>query len=374
MRIAQAAPLAEAVPPRLYGGTERVVHYLTEELVALGHAVTLFASGDSKTSARLIPVVPRGLRLDPAARDPAAAHRCMVQMILARAAEFDLVHFHIDHDHLPAFATARLPYLTTMHGRLDLPELVAPLRAFPQAPLVAISDSQRKPLPEANFIGTVRHGLPENLLRPVAREGTYLAFLGRICREKGLDRAIRIARRAGMPLRVAAKVDRQDEGYFRQQILPLLDGPGVAFDGEIGEDQMGSFLGRAAALLFPIDWPEPFGLVMIEAMACGTPVIAFDRGSVPEVIEDGLSGFIVDDEAQAVAAVGQLRGLDRRRVRLAFERRFTSRRMAQDYVRLYAQLTRDAGRRAAVPRLAPLTERLDQLAAEHVGRAGMRAV
>ncbi|HYZ32744.1 MAG TPA: glycosyltransferase family 4 protein, partial [Crenalkalicoccus sp.] len=319
MRIAQVAPLAEAVPPLRYGGTERVVSYLTEELVALGHEVTLFASGDSRTVARLIPVVPRALRLDPNARDTIAPHVQLVQSVLRRAAGFDVIHFHIDHYHLPAFNAARLPYLTTMHGRLDLPELPGLFRAFPEAPVVAISASQRAALSAANFIGTIHHGLPQDLLRPGAGEDGYLAFLGRICPEKGLDRAIRIARRAGLPLRIAAKVERVDEAYFLKEIRPLLDGPGVEFVGEIGQDRMGGFLGSAAALLFPIDWPEPFGLVMVEAMACGTPVIGFARGSVPEVLEDGVSGFVVRDEAEAVAAVARLPALDRRAVRRAFE-------------------------------------------------------
>jgi glycosyltransferase involved in cell wall biosynthesis len=364
MRIAQVAPLAEAVPPRLYGGTERIVSYLTEELVVLGHDVTLFASGDSRTAAKLVPVVPRALRLNLATRDPVASHVHLVQSVLSHAAEFDVIHFHIDHYHLPACAAVRLPYLTTMHGRLDLPELPALFRAFPNAALVAISANQRMSLPEANFIGTVHHGLPASLLRPTVWHQGYLAFLGRVCPDKGLDRAIRIACRAGMPLRIAAKVDRADESYFRESIQPLLSGPGVEFVGEIGQDRMAEFLGGAAALLFPIGWPEPFGLVMIEAMACGTPVVAFDHGSVREIVDDGASGFIVRDEEQAVAALAQIPMLDRQRIRLSFEQRFTSRRMANDYLRLYTRLARvvagpSATQNAAVmaTQIEPLTDR-----------------
>jgi glycosyltransferase involved in cell wall biosynthesis len=348
MRIAQVAPLTEAVPPLRYGGTERVVSYLTEELVELGHDVTLFASGDSRTEAKLVPVVPRALRLDPCAHDPIAPHVQLVQAVMQQSAEFDIIHFHIDHYHLPVCAIARPTCVTTLHGRLDLPELPALFRAFPNAPVISISDSQRLPLPGAGFVATIPHGLPADLLQASLRHSGYLAFLGRVCPEKGLDRAIRIAQRAGLPLRIAAKVDEADEAYFTEEVRPLLDGPGVEFVGEIGQDLMGAFLGGAAALLFPIDWPEPFGLVMIEAMACGTPVIAFDRGSVREVIEDGVSGFIVSDEEQAAAAVARLPRLDRTAVRLAFERRFTSRRMATDHLRLYERLARLAGD-AALP-------------------------
>jgi glycosyltransferase involved in cell wall biosynthesis len=339
VRIAQVAPLAEAVPPLLYGGTERVVSYLTEALVALGHDVTLFASAESETEATLVPAAPRALRLAPGAHDPVAPHVNLVQTVLRQAAAFDVVHFHIDHVHLPAFAAAGVPYLTTMHGRLDLPELPALFQAFPDAPLVSISDAQRRPLPGANFVGTVYHGLPADLLRPSAQHEGYLAFLGRVCPEKGVDKAIRIAAAAGMPLRIAAKVDKADEAYFAEVVRPMLGAPGGAeFVGEIGQAEMGAFLGGAAALLCPIDWPEPFGLVLIEATACGTPAVAFDRGSVPEVVEDGVAGFVVRGEAEAVAAVGRLPSLDRRRVREAFDRRFTSARMAADYVRLYERL------------------------------------
>jgi glycosyltransferase involved in cell wall biosynthesis len=338
VRIAQVAPLAEAVPPLLYGGTERVVAYLTEALVAAGHQVTLFASGDSETEAKLVPAAPHALRLEPGAHDPLAQHVHLVQLVLRKATEFDIIHFHIDHLHLPTFAGAGVPYLTTMHGRLDLPELAALFRTFPDAPLVSISDAQRSPLPGANFIGTVHHGLPADLLRPSLRDQGYLAFLGRVCPEKGVDKAIRIAVAAKMPLRIAAKVDKADEAYFTEVVQPMLTSPGIEFIGEIGQTEMGGFLGGAAALLCPIDWPEPFGLVLIEAMACGTPVIAFDRGSVPEVVEDGVAGFVVQDETEAIAAIGRLPLLDRRRVREVFDRRFTSARMAADYIRLYKRL------------------------------------
>jgi glycosyltransferase involved in cell wall biosynthesis len=347
MRIAQVAPLAEAVPPCLYGGTERVVSYLTEELVALGHDVTLFAAGGSRTAARLVPVVPTAFRLEPTQRDSVAAYVRMVQMVVDRADDFDVAHFHVDNYHLPTFAKGRLPYLTTMHGRLDCSETVELMRLFPDSPLVSISAAQRRPLAFANFIGTVSHGLPLNLLRPSLRHKGYLAFLGRVCPEKGLDAAIRIAGAAAMPLKVAAKVDGGDQAYYDAAIRPMLKAASVSFVGEIGQQQMGAFLGGAAALLFPIDWPEPFGLVMIEAMACGTPVIAFDRGSVGEVLEDGVSGFIVRDEVQAVSAVARLPFLNRSRVRTAFEQRFTSDRMVRDYVRLYKQVTIDLQSRSS---------------------------
>jgi glycosyltransferase involved in cell wall biosynthesis len=341
MRIAQIAPLAEAVPPLLYGGTERVVSYLTEELVALGHEVTLFASGDSRTAARLEAVVPRALRLDALVRDTVAPHVLMLSRVQERLRDFDVVHFHIDHLHLPMMRGAGVPFLTTLHGRLDLPEIAPLLRAHPEAPFVSISDAQRRPLPFANWAGTVRHGLPADLLPFSPRHRGYLAFLGRVSPEKGLDAAIRIARAAGMPLRIADKVDKTDKvdrEYFEAAVRPLLDGPGVEFVGEIGEAAKAEFLGGAAALLFPIRWPEPFGLVMIEAMACGTPVVAFNRGSVPEVLEEGVSGFVVEDEAGALAALRRIGDVDRAAVRRAFEGRFTARRMAEDYLALYRRL------------------------------------
>ena len=335
MRIAQVAPLYEAVPPRLYGGTERVVSFLTEELVALGHDVTLFASADSTTSATLVPACARALRLDPGVRDTVAPHILMMETVRRRAAEFDVLHFHMDYWPFSVFSRQPTPFVTTLHGRLDLPELQPVYAAFEKTPVISISDAQRRPLPQAHFVGTVLHGLPVELLVPQPAEPGYLAFLGRICPEKCPDRAIRIARKAGIPLKIAAKVDRVDQAYFDEVIRPLVDGPGVEFVGEIGDGDKAAFLSGALGLLLPIDWPEPFGLVMIEAMACGTPVIAFNRGSVPEIIEDGVSGFVVEDETGAVAASGRLDQIPRAGVRATFERRFTARRMALEYLKLY---------------------------------------
>jgi len=338
MRIAQVAPLAEAVPPLLYGGTERIVSYLTEELVALGHDVTLFASGDSRTAARLEAVVPRALRLDASIRDTIAPHILMLSRLQDRLRDFDVVHFHIDHLHLPMMRGCGAPFLTTLHGRLDLPEIAPLFRAHPEASFVSISDAQRRPLPFANWAGTVLHGLPPDLLPFSPRDRGYLAFLGRISPEKGPDAAIRIARAAGIPLRIAAKVDQADRAYFETVVRPLLDGPGVEFVGEVNETEKAEFLGGALALLFPIQWPEPFGLVMIEAMACGTPVVAFNRGSVPEVMEDGVTGFVVEDETGALGALRRIGALDRAAVRHVFDRRFTARRMAEDYLDLYRRI------------------------------------
>ncbi len=338
MRIAQIAPLHEAVPPRLYGGTERVVSYLTEELVALGHDVTLFASGDSITSARLEPIWPRALRLDPAIRDPIAPHMLLMEAARRQAGEFDVLHFHMDYWPFSLFSRQRTPFVTTMHGRLDLAELQPVFNTFPHAPIVSISDAQRRPLPQARYVATVHHGLPENLLTPQPSKHDYLAFLGRIAPEKGPDKAIRIARACGMKLKIAAKVDRVDQVYFDEAIRPMLADGGVEMIGEINEAQKPGFLSGAAGLLMPIDWPEPFGLVMIEAMACGTPVVAFNRGSVPEIIENGLSGFIVEDEQGAMSAVNRLSSLSRATVRERFETRFTARRMAEDYLDIYRTL------------------------------------
>ncbi len=338
MRIAQIAPLHEAVPPKLYGGTERVVSFLTEELVAQGHDVTLFASGDSVTSAKLESVWPRALRLDPAIRDPIAPHMVMMEAVRRQVDEFDVLHFHMDYWPFSLFGRQRTPFVTTMHGRLDLPELQPVFDTFPNAPIVSISDAQRRPLPQANYVSTVLHGLPANLLTPQPGPKDYLAFLGRIAPEKGPDRAIRIARACGIPLKMAAKVDRADQAYFDSVIRPMLAEGGVELIGEINDAQKPEFLSGAMALLMPIDWPEPFGLVMIEAMACGTPVIAFNRGSVPEVIEDGVSGFIVEDETGAMAAVNRLSRLSRATVRQRFDVRFTARRMAEDYVDIYRSL------------------------------------
>lgn len=338
MRIAQIAPLTESVPPRLYGGTERVVSFLTEELVAMGHDVTLFASGDSQTSAELVSAWPCALRFDPSIRDANAPHMLMMEQVCRQAAEFDVLHFHMDYWPFSLFGRQPTPFLTTLHGRLDLPELVPLFNSFPNVPLVSISIAQRIPLPDANFIETVHHGLPTDLLTPRRTTPHYLAFLGRICPEKRPDRAIRIARRAGIPLKIAAKIDRVDEDYFRDTINPMIDGTSVELIGEINDAEKPDFLSGAVGLLVPIDWPEPFGLVMIEAMACGTPVIAFNRGSVPEIIEHGVTGFIVEDEEQAIAAVGKLGRLSRSSIRQRFERRFTARRMAEEYVSLYHRL------------------------------------
>jgi len=341
MRIAQIAPLHEAVPPKLYGGTERVVSFLTEELVAQGHDVTLFASGDSVTSARLRPVWPKALRLDPSVRDTIAPHMLMMEEVYRQAADFDVLHFHMDYWPFSLFGRQRVPFVTTLHGRLDLPELQPVFNLFAKAPVISISDAQRRPLPQAHYAATVLHGLPEHLLTPQGGKPEYLAFLGRIAPEKRPDRAIRIARAAGIPLKIAAKVDRADTDYFETTIKPMLSGGGVEMIGEIGDKDKSAFLSGAIGLLMPIDWPEPFGLVMIEAMACGTPVIAFNRGSVPEIIEDGVTGFIVEDETSAVAKVAQLATLPREKVRRRFESRFTARRMAEDYLRCYRALGAD---------------------------------
>ncbi|GAB0113705.1 glycosyltransferase family 4 protein [Acidisoma sp. C75] len=341
MRIAQIAPLTEAVPPKLYGGTERVVSYLTEELVAMGHDVTLFASGDSVTEAELDAVWPKALRLDPTVRDSLAPLAMLLERVRQRADEFDVLHFHLDYWPASLFARHRVPFVTTLHGRLDLPELKPVYAELPPMNVVSISESQRRPLQEVNYVGTVLHGLPANLLTPQPGvEPAYLAFLGRICPEKRPDRAIRIARAAGIPLKIAAKVDRVDREYFETEIASMIAEGGVELVGEINEAQKPAFLSGARALLMPIDWPEPFGLVMIEAMACGTPVIAYNHGSVPEVIDDGLTGFIVEDEAGAVAVIGELGRLSRQAVRKTFERRFTARRMAEDYLALYRSLSR----------------------------------
>ncbi|HUC71516.1 MAG TPA: glycosyltransferase family 4 protein [Stellaceae bacterium] len=338
MKIALVAPLMEAVPPRLYGGSERIVAFLSDELTALGHDVTLFASGDSITKAKLEPVWPCALRLDPAIRDYLAPHIVMMEKLAARAPEFDVVHLHVDYLGYPIMRRVGVPFVTTLHGRLDLPELRGIYEAFAEVPVVSISDAQRDPLPQANYVATIHHGLPERGLLPRFGKGGYLAFLGRISPEKAPDAAIRIAAKAGERLKIAAKVDKVDQQYFAERIEPLLASPDVEFVGEIGDDQKTEFLGNAAALLFPIAWREPFGLAMIEAMACGTPVIAFRNGSVPEVVDDGITGFIVEDEAQAAVAIGRLDRLDRARVRRVFEERFTARRMAKEYLEVYRRL------------------------------------
>jgi glycosyltransferase involved in cell wall biosynthesis len=346
MRIAQVSPLHESVPPRGYGGTERVVSYLTEELVRQGHAVTLFASGDSRTSAELVPICPRALRLG-GGGDPLAHLVVMLERVARRAHEFDIVHWHVDYLHFPLSRRLGVPQLTTMHGRLDLPELQCIFDEFRDMPVVSISQAQRAPLPQARFCGTVHHGLPRELYPFEPRPGDYVAFVGRMSPEKRVDRAIEIARRAGLPLKIAAKIDPAERAYFERDIAPLLSQPHVEFVGEIAEKDKRGFLGGARCLLFPIDWPEPFGLVMIEAMACGTPVVAFRRGSVPEVVEDGVTGFVVDDVDQAVLATRRAALLERGRCRDAFERRFAVERMTRDYVALYDRLVARANDLAA---------------------------
>jgi glycosyltransferase involved in cell wall biosynthesis len=338
VKIAQIAPLVESVPPRLYGGTERVVSWLTEELVAQGHEVTLFASGDSRTKAELCPIVPRALRLD-GIHNSLAYNIIMLDRVAERMAEFDVLHFHIDFFHYPIFRNMAAKTLTTLHGRQDLPELPDIYRAFPHMPLVSISDHQRKPVPPVNWMGTVYHGLPERQFREGDGGGGYLAFLGRICPDKGPVEAIEIAAKAGMSLKMAAKVDPVDQAYFEQVVQPLLaKSPHVEFIGEIDDSQKQEFLGNARALLFPIRWPEPFGLVMIEALACGTPVVAFRCGSVPEIMEDGLTGFVVDTVDQAVQAVARLGTLFRPSIRSRFEERFSAQAMAREYCRIYRRL------------------------------------
>jgi glycosyltransferase involved in cell wall biosynthesis len=337
MRIAQIAPLAEAVPPKLYGGTERVIWWLTEALVDLGHEVTLYASGDSRTSARLVPCAESGLRLA-GINDHVASLIVMLDRVLRDADRYDILHFHVDFLHFPIFRHLAGKCVTTLHGRQDLPDFKPAYPVFREMGLVSISDDQRRPIAEANFLGTVHHGLPGGLIPFNPRGGDYLAFLGRISPEKGPDRAIEIARRTGMKLKMAAKVDHADRAYFEEEIEPLLDDPLVEFVGEIGDAEKPAFLGNARALLFPIDWPEPFGLVMIEAMAAGTPVIAWRSGSTAEVIEHGRSGFLVDSLEQAEAAALAASTLDRAEVRAAFEQRFTADRMARDYVGIYRRL------------------------------------
>lgn len=337
MRIAQVAPLYESVPPRWYGGTERVVSWLTDELVRQGHDVTLFASGDSVTRARLVPASERSLRLDRDCVDQIACHLLLVEKVVQQADAFDVVHFHLDYLHYPLTRRAPIAHVTTLHGRLDLAEHVALFREFREVPVVSISDAQRAPVPYLNWQATVYHGLPRQLYRFRPEPGRYLAFIGRISPEKRVDRAIEIAKRTGMPLKIAAKVDRVDQDYFRHVVEPLLRHPLIEYIGEIGDADKPAFLGDAHALLFPIDWPEPFGLVMIESMACGTPVIAYRNGSVDEVMEHGRTGFIVDSLDEAVRAVEQVPRLSRLRCRRIFEERFTAERMAADYLRVYAQ-------------------------------------
>jgi glycosyltransferase involved in cell wall biosynthesis len=345
MKIAQVAPLYEACPPSFYGGTERVVAYLTEELVRCGHDVTLFASGDSETSARLEPICAQALRLDPSVLDPLIYHLVMLNRVAARAEQFDVIHFHTDYIHFPVMALKPVPTVTTVHGRLDLPDLPAVYAEFSGTPLVSISDSQRLPLSWANWSATVHHGLPLDLYEPGKGAGGYLAFIGRISPEKRLDSAIEIARRFGVPLKIAAKVDKVDRVYFEQVIRPLLKPPHVEFLGELSDTEKGQFLGDAAAMLFPVDWPEPFGLAMIEAMANGTPVVAMRRGAVPEIVDEGITGFVFDDIDGGLDVLPRALALDRARVRRQFEQRFSVERMARGYLAVYEAVRNEIGSR-----------------------------
>jgi glycosyltransferase involved in cell wall biosynthesis len=339
MKIAQIAPLYESVPPKLYGGTERVVSYLADGLVRQGHDVTLYASADSETLAELRPMCDKALRLQGSdVVDPLANHIRMLEIVAQEATEFDIVHFHIDYLHFPLTRRQNLPSVTTLHGRLDIPEVQALFREFPEMNLVSISDSQREPMLWANWVGTVHHGLPEALYPPNYNKGKYLAFIGRISPEKRVDRAIEVAKQVGLPLKIAAKIDPADKDYFESEIQGLMDHPLVEYIGEIGEHEKAQFLGNAMALMFLIDWQEPFGLVLTEAMACGTPVVAYGMGSVPEVIDDGTTGYIVDSVDAAANAVKRLDALDRRTIRKVFEQRFSVRRMCQDYVRIYQRI------------------------------------
>lgn len=339
MRIAQVAPLYESVPPRFYGGTERVVSCLTNELVKQGHEVTLFASGDSKTSAELRPVCERALRLEgKRIVDPLAHHMRMLEMVAQEAADFDLVHYHVDYLHFPVTRRLKIPNVTTLHGRLDIADVHPIYREFEEMPLVSISNAQRRPMEWANWVATIHHGLPEEMCVLTESPGKYLAFLGRICPEKRVDRAIEIAKRTGMPIKIAAKVDAQDQAYFEAKIRKLLNHSLVEYIGEIGEGEKSEFLGNAYAMLFPIEWPEPFGLAMIEAMACGTPVIAFRMGSVPEIVQDGATGYVVENVDQAVKAVERTASLDRKACRRIFEERFSAGRMYRDYLAVYHQI------------------------------------
>jgi glycosyltransferase involved in cell wall biosynthesis len=345
LRIAQVSPLYESVPPKLYGGTERVVSFLTEELVAQGNEVTLFASGDSSTSARLVPVCDNALRLKPDCVDELASHIAMIQMVQNEIDNFDVIHYHIDYLHYPISKLYPFPHVTTLHGRLNICELNGLYKLFDDMPLISISHAQRKPLPELRWVGNVYHGLPLSLFKPNFKTGNYLAFLGRISPEKRVDRAIEIAIRADLPLKIAAKIDKRDKAYFDEHIKKMLGHPLIDFLGEITENDKQGFLENASALIFPIDWPEPFGLVMIEAMACGTPVIAYRNGSVEEIIENGKNGFIVDSQEEMLRAVQNISKIDRMECRKYFEQRFTSDRMARDYTKVYKQMIALNGKR-----------------------------
>jgi glycosyltransferase involved in cell wall biosynthesis len=359
MKIAQIAPLMESVPPRLYGGSERIVSYLTDELVRQGHDVTLFASGDSVSSANLVRCVPMALRLDANVKDPIPYYMLMLDRVREMADEFDILHFHIDQFHFPLFRPIAQRTVTTLHGRQDLHDLKPLYVGFSDMPLVSISNSQRKPIANANFAATVYHGLPAQTLKPNYKpSGDYVAFLGRISPEKRPDRAIRIAQALGLRIKIAAKIDKVDEAYFREHIASLFNLPGVEYIGEIDERSKSEFLGEASALLFPIDWPEPFGLSMIEAMACGTPVLAFRCGSVPEIIDPGVTGLIVDSMDEAIRVMPQVLALDRRAVRQKFEQRFSASRMAKDYVQVYRSLIKQ---QALPERDAPVSRRQPEL-------------
>lgn len=338
MKIAQIAPLYEAVPPKLYGGTERVIHYLTEELVKKGHSVTLFASADSVTSAKLVATVKEALRLDPNCVDPLTHHIVQLQEVMDNCCKFDILHFHTDFLHYPFTMQCKVPCVTTLHGRLDIPDLQPIYNRYTKQNVISISNSQRQPLPQANWVGTVYHGLPIDLHRLNEKPENYFAFIGRVSPEKGVDKAIEIAIACNCPIKIAAKIDKADQMYFEKKIEPLLKHPLVEFIGEINEAQKTGFLGNAKALLFPIDWAEPFGMVMIEAMSCGTPVIAFNRGSVPEIIDDGQTGFIVNNVEEAIEVACKVNQLSRRNIRRIFEQRFTAARMTDDYVKLYEQI------------------------------------
>ena len=359
MKIAQISPLMESVPPRLYGGSERIVSYLTDELVRQGHDVTLFASGDSVSSANLVRCVPMALRLDANVKDPIPYYMLMLDRVREMADEFDILHFHIDQFHFPLFRPIAQRTVTTLHGRQDLHDLKPLYVGFSDMPLVSISNSQRKPIVNANFAATVYHGLPAQTLKPNYKPtGDYVAFLGRISPEKRPDRAIRIAQALGLRIKIAAKIDKVDEAYFREHIASLFNLPGVEYIGEIDERSKSEFLGEADALLFPIDWPEPFGLSMIEAMACGTPVLAFRCGSVPEIIDPGVTGLIVDSMDEAIRVMPQVLALDRRAVRQKFEQRFSASRMAKDYVQVYRSLIKQ---QALPERDAPVSRRQPEL-------------
>lgn len=341
MRIAQVAPLFESVPPRMYGGTERIVHYLTEELIRMGHGVTLFASGDSQTSAHLIPVCDKALRLAHNSVDPIAHHITQLQMVQEHIADFDIVHYHTDYFHFPLSVHSDNVHVTTLHGRLDIADLQNLYHIFNTVPLVSISNNQRKPFPDANWVDTVYHGLPVGLYDCYPDKGKYLAFIGRISPEKGPDKAILMAKKAGIKLKIAAKISDVDERYFETEIKQLMDDPMIEFLGEIDEEHKGDFLGNALALLFPIDWPEPFGIVMTEAMACGTPVIAYNRGSVPEIIEHKKNGFIINSIDEGITAIEKIDLIDRKQCRKIFEEKYTANRMTQNYLRIYDSMIRN---------------------------------